>query len=389
MLTTLLSLAEQIPALDDDRTHSPETVFHLPVCPQMVARTRFSPPAPVSNRCLTVSEAMELLRLHREKRKGRVTMVALTGPGDPLSTPDITFSVIREIKKRYPTMSIGLKTMGINSRKLAPELARSGVDYIELIVDAVRADILAKLYAWIRPGQKTLKITEAAVLLLGEQRSGILSLKFHGISVSILSTLYPGYNIDHLPLVSEEMMELGIDSIALQPYIPEPGTEVELQSPSGEILASTAEKVSKHLPVTEPLLAVRQGGLEKAENDARSIPKATPQRPNVAVVSSNGIEIDLHLGQAGTFLIYGPRDDGLPCLLESRQAPASGSGAKRWAAVAEVLRDCFALLTASAGEAPRKGLDEAGIRVLTMQDNIEGVVDALYGGTKKGKGKSK
>ena len=315
-------------------------------------------------------------------------MVALTGPGDPLMTPDITLAAVREIRIHYPGAAIGLKTLGINSKRLASELAQAGVDYIELIVDAVRVDILTKLYAWIRPGQKTLKIPEAADQLLKEQRNGIPALKFHNLCVSILCTLYPGYNIDHLPKLSMEMMELGADSISLIPYAPEPGTEVELQIPSPEVIVLTSEKVAKHLPLAQPLLVQQASGHESGAGiDATLLPKPTPERPNVAVVSSNGIEIDLHLGQAVTFLIYGPRDDGLPCLLGTRQAPEPGGGKQRWTRVGSTLQDCFALLTASAGDAPRKQLREAGITVIVKEDNIEGIVDVLYGGGKKGKKK--
>ena len=105
----------------------------------------------------------------------------------------------------------------------------------------------------------------------------------------------------------------------------------------------------------------------------------------MAVVSSGGMDVDLHLGQAKTLLIYGPREDGLTCLLETRQAPPAGSGEDRWDQLAATLHDCFALLAASAGERPRAVLAGHGIRVLLTEDNIEGSVDVLYGGGKKKK----
>jgi len=104
------------------------------------------------------------------------------------------------------------------------------------------------------------------------------------------------------------------------------------------------------------------------------------------VVSSNGMDIDLHLGQAIRILIYGPRpDDGLPSLLEARPAPEPGSGGERWETLADSLADCFALLATSAGERPRRILAQKGITVLLTEDNVEGTVDVLYGGKKKGK----
>jgi len=91
------------------------------------------------------------------------------------------------------------------------------------------------------------------------------------------------------------------------------------------------------------------------------------------------------LGQARTILIYGPRADGLTCLLETRQAPEPGSGESRWEQLADTLHDCFALLAASAGGRPREVLGGRGIRVVLTEDNIEGTVDVLYGGGKKHK----
>ena len=160
-------------------------------------------------------------------------------------------------------------------------------------------------------------------------------------------------------------MELGADTISLVPYALEVEAEVDLEGPSPEIIANAIEKAGQYLKVTEPLL------LKSMDNSCDSpaaklieLPKPTKDRPNVAVASSNGIEVDLHLGQAIKFIIYGPRDDGLACLLEVRDAPEPGKGSTRWTELAKVLPDCFILLAASAGETPRRALAEAGIKVL-------------------------
>ena len=103
------------------------------------------------------------------------------------------------------------------------------------------------------------------------------------------------------------------------------------------------------------------------------------------MVSATGMDVDLHLGQARKLLIYGPREDGLACLLETRQAPDPGSGVSRWEHLADVLHDCFALLAVSAGQRPGEVLGNRGIRVILTEENIEGTVDLLYGGGKKHK----
>jgi len=336
-----------------------------------------------------VPEALEILDTAMAESGGTISMVAITGPGDPLATPDITLNTVQMVRKRYPKVKIGIRTLGIGSDRLAGDLARAGVDYLEMQVDGVKKDILEKIYAWIRPGLKTLKISDAVKLLITEQRNGVPALSFHNIRVSILTTLYPGLNIDHVAKISAEMLELGAASISLIPYRPEPGAEVSLESPSSKVIAAATAKAGIHLPVVAPVLLGQAGTILGTSTAVQpNLPKPTEKRPNVAVVSSNGIEVDLHLGQAIKFLIYGPREDGLACLLEVRDAPEPGSGSSRWQQVATILHDCFVLLAASAGETPRRLLAEDGLRVLIMEENIEGTVDVLYGGGKKGKKKA-
>ena len=134
--------------------------------------------------------------------------------------------------------------------------------------------------------------------------------------------------------------------------------------------------------------------VQKAKGDILPIPatgatavRPTAERPNAAVLSSNGMDIDLHLGQAIKAIIYGPREDGLACLLEARDLPEPGGGDKRWLELSEILKDCFVLLAASAGQKPREILSRNGLSVLLIEDNVEGTVDVLYGGGKKGKSK--
>jgi len=321
----------------------------------------------------------------RKERSGGSTMVAITGPGDPLATPDITLQTIELIRARYPEVKIGLRTLGLGSATLAGRLARAGLNYVEMQVDGTKPAVLEKIYAWIRPGMKTLKTSEAVALLINEQRHGVSALKFHELKVVVTTTVYPELNIDHVAKISAEMMELGADGISLIPYAPEPGAEVSLESPAPAAIAAAAAKAATFLPIVEPLLLAQAGDYGSSATPAKApLPRPTGERPNVAVVSSNGMAVDLHLGQAIRLLIYGRREDGLACLLDVREAPEPGTP-DRWRELAGVLPDCFVILAASAGETPRKALAQAGIKILITEGGINGTVDVLYGGGKKSK----
>jgi nitrogen fixation protein NifB len=384
---TIIPLADYKASRSIQHCIKADQVVHLPVAPQPVARIRFSAITPERAQCLHMNDALDFLDKFMVEHQDKVGMVAITGPGDPLATPEITLETVKAIRSRYPQVKIGIKTHGIGSDKLAGELARAGVDYVEMEVNGVRAEILDKLYAWIRPGQKTIKIAEAVKLLLREQRNGVPALKFHNISVSILTTLYPGYNLEHVPRISADMLELGADGIALVPYSPEPAAEVTIDIPTREDIDKITEKAQKYLPIFHPLLVQSDlnAALTLLSSGKPALPKPSSERPNVAVASHNGIDINLHLGQTKQFLIYGRREDGLACLLGSREAPPAGQGDNRWLELAKILHDCFAILTASAGETPQRVLGEAGIKVMICEDNIDGIVDVLYGGGKKKK----
>jgi nitrogen fixation protein NifB len=249
---------------------------------------------------------------------------------------------------------------------------------------------MRKLYAWIRPGARTVPLFAATELLLGEQAKAAIAFVGNGCRVGVKTTIYPGYNDGHAGEIAITMAARGARFMAVAPYDPAVGEEILLERPGLELMATVRARVEKYLPVVvAPEKICGEGPSDDKGcgcQTAGFLPKPSVERPNVAVVSSGGMEVDLHLGHAKTALIYGPREDGLACLLGARALPEPGFGAARWELLADILKDCFVLLAASAGESPRKILEGRGIRILITEDDIGGVVDVLYGGGKKGKG---
>jgi nitrogen fixation protein NifB len=131
-------------------------------------------------------------------------------------------------------------------------------------------------------------------------------------------------------------------------------------------------------------------------------------RPYVAVATREGALVNQHLGEASQLAIYGREVKGdSPHLCEApggraptegwsrqmgtvpffrpgfrlvatRPAPSAGGGQQRWLALAETLKDCRALLVASAGESPTSVLAARGIRVVMMEGLIEEGLEAVY-----------
>lgn len=311
----------------------------------------------------------------------KIDGVLIYGPGDPLAEIDLPLETIKLVREYFPDLPIIARTLGIGGLQHADRLRKAGVTDVEVLIDAIEPAVMEKIYAWVRPGFKTLKLSEATDTLAREQASAIQAFKDAGLKIRIVSTLYPMVNDEQFELLAKKMAELGADELILHPYAPESGADISLPEPTPEMMATVVGKVANILPAIEGRPVVIEHGTDS--NAAGGLPKPGKNKPNIAVVSSNGIEVDLHLGQAPQLLIYGPREDGLKCLLECRPAPEPGVGKERWDILAGTIPDCFALLAASAGDRPRRILDGHGINVLITHENIEGTVDKLYGGGQK------
>jgi len=356
----------------------------LPMAPQAAARIRFCGEE-------KLPQAVPL--------RGALTWIAdllaqgndiggldLHGPGDPLATVTMTTEILAVLREQHPGLPLGITTLGLGLAEHAGVLAELGVARVTLLVDAVTPQTVKKIYTWIRPSKRNTPLAEAAEILIEAQAKGIEACKAAGIAVSVQTTVYGGINEDEIEEIARKASDLGADSISLLAGKGWLNPEAKLPLVPEETMASLAKKATQHIPVVcLPEQALQGEGIPSADAGVLSVPKPTAARPNVAVLSSNGMDIDLHLGQAIKALIYGPREDGLACLLGTRDLPEPGSGDNRWQQVAEILQDCFVLLAASAGQKPRDILGGQGLTVLLLEDNVEGTVDVLYGGGKKGK----
>ncbi len=326
-----------------------------------------------------------------QKQGGVIETVMITGPGDPLALTEPVIETVRLVREKYYDLPISLETVGIGGEQYAQLLAENGVASVTLLVDAVSEEVAEKIYAWIRPGTKTIPLSKAVKILLDEQAKAVSAFRRVGCKVNIMTTVYSGYNDRDMENIAKAMAALGVETMTVVSFKPESQEAEDLPpAPGGELMNRLCKLAGKHIPNVDSLEQSQKALVIPTYPEARMdsvmmLPEPTKERPNVAVVSSNGMDIDLHLGEAVRALIYGPREDGLPCLLGSRLLPEAGGGGTRWEALADTLVDCFALLTASTGESPRKVLSRRGITVLITDDNVEGTVDVLYGGGKKGK----
>ena len=367
--------------------------LHLPVARRSFARVKFAPttkPKPA----VMPEEGLNMLRAVVDNGTS-VDIVGITGPGDPLANVDITLTTLGLVREAFPDMQLCLTTVGIGLADAAEKLAGLKLSHVTVLVDAVSAEVAKKLYAWIRPSTKTVPLAEAVDVLLAEQAKGVGALVKAGISVKINTTVYPGVNAGHVEDVAAAMKALGAEIMAVIPFAsPAESDDPDMpDEPGSELMRTVRDQAARHMELMPAWDECGEDvvGSDKPDKELERVillPKPTKDKPNVAVVSSSGMDVDLHLGHAVKALVYGPREDGLNCLLESRDLPEPGTGANRWKQLAKTLDDCFVLLAASAGDKPKEILSKNGIAVIVTDGEIEPAVDALYGGgKKKGKGR--
>jgi nitrogen fixation protein NifB len=355
-----------------DGTHA-DLHIKLPIAPQANYRLSRASDTITDSAALVPAEALAWVQALRKGGKD-IQCIELRGPGDVLASIPATLNCLELLQPEIQDAELSLTTIGLGVVPLASALAHFGVQTVTLLVDTVTTETAMKLYAWVRPAKKNVPMAQASEILISAQAEAVRALKDAGIRVLIRSTVAPEVSDGEITAIAEKMAGLG-------------AVAMEIDGQEGVDLEKLAAQASTYLPTTvyhaPPELP--PPGMPQSCSDI-NMPKPTVERPNVAVVSTNGMDVDMHLGQASQVLIYGARDDGLTCLLMARQMSGAGGGSKRWKSLAEeCLHDCFALLATHAGDAPRKELAELGIQVILTDDNVEGLVDVLYGGGKKKK----
>ena len=99
----------------------------------------------------------------------------------------------------------------------------------------------------------------------------------------------------------------------------------------------------------------------------------------IAIVSTDGINVDDHFGKAKRFLIYEVEKDSISQLAEVK-APSLSEGNKshsfnenRFDTIARALEGCTRVYSTKIGDKPRKELEKRGIIPVIYQGAIDGI----------------
>jgi len=320
-----------------------------------------------------------------------ISVVGIAGPGDPLANPDETLTTLQLVKEKYPQLLLCVATNGLNLPDYADQLIKLQVSHVTVTVNAIDEDVGGKIYAWVRLDKKIYHGKEAFKALHARQIEGIKKLKSAGMIVKINSIIIPGVNDRHIPEVAKKLSTLGVDIFNAMPLIPSKGTEfAEIPEPDRYMIERVRSECEKYLPQMRHCNRCRAdsagilghamsiGVLDDLKECAAMPLNPGENRQFVAVATLEGVLVNEHLGKSEEFAIYALGAAGDYRLIEKRAAAPMGLGDLRWQKLAEILKDCRAVLVSAAGAKPVGILRSLGLDVIEMDGLIEQGLDYVF-----------
>jgi nitrogen fixation protein NifB len=323
------------------------------------------------------------------ERAPNITVAGIAGPGDAFATPEQTLETLRLIRKRFPDMLLCVATNGLNVEPYVRELAELQVSHVTVTVNAVDPQIGEKIYRWVRDRKVVYRGLKAAEVLLERQLAAIKALKAAGIIVKVNTVVITGINDHHVLDVSRRMAELGVDIQNCMVMYPNSGTPfADIPEASAAQMAALHSEAEAVIPQMKHCTRCRADAVGLLGNDCShefrdALVKCSMgcgtagDKPYVAVATLEGALVNLHLGEAHEFQVWGQSDSGFH-LVEVRSAPEPGMGSERWTKLTELLHDCRAVLVEALGETPGKILSDHSIVPVEMSGPIEMGLAAVY-----------
>jgi nitrogen fixation protein NifB len=249
----------------------------------------------------------------------RITVAGIAGPGDPFANPQETMATIRAVRQKFPDLLLCLATNGLGIGPYIKELADLKVSHVTVTVNAVDPRIGQKIYRWVRDGKVLRRGLNAAELLLRRQLEALAGLKKAGITVKVNVIVIPGVNDRHVAAVAQKMRELGVDVLNCMPVYPNADTPfAEVPEPLPDHLETIRREAEAFLPQMRHCTRCRADAVGLLEEDraeqwrgclancAHLPPPLALDRPYVAVATQEGVLVNLHLGEADSFQVWGP-----------------------------------------------------------------------------------
>ena len=170
----------------------------------------------VTSRVLSPDQAVEQYLQKKKQLGSRLSVVGISGPGDPLANWDAVGQTLQRIRDLDPDILLCLSTNGLCLEEYAGELARMRVNAISVTINADSVDTAAKIYnapshAWYSTFPE-------------KQWAGISAAVNRGIICKINTVLIRGVNERDAVWIAQKAREHHCQIQNLIPLLPLPGT---------------------------------------------------------------------------------------------------------------------------------------------------------------------
>ncbi|MDT8717427.1 nitrogenase cofactor biosynthesis protein NifB [Clostridium sp. 19966] len=382
--------------------------MHLPVAPKCNVSCNYcnrkydcpneSRPG-VTSEILSPEEALEKFKIVKEKVPN-LKVVGIAGPGDALANFEATSKTLKLIRQADPDITFCLSTNGLMLPFYANEIIKLGVTHVTVTINSLEPEIVGKVYREINYLGQRYTGREGAEILINNQLSGLKYLTSHGIICKVNTVMVKGINDEKIPELVKELKKYGIYINNIMQMIPASGSVFEnmplVTQKELNDMRKSCEVDVKQMYHCRQCRADAIGTLsedrsiefrikcDKSEGIAIDNKKNIEEDlVKIAIVSKSGLNIDQHFGHAEEVYIYVSGREGIK-FLEKRSVEKYCTGKeecddkeKVMEKVIEMLGDCTALIAMRIGDAPRKKLEDKGIKVYQMYDTISSAVQKV------------
>lgn len=375
--------------------------IHLPIAPKCNIQCNYcvrkydcpneSRPG-VTTEVLTPEEAFKKYAIVKSKIDN-LTVVGIAGPGDALANFEQTKRTLQLIKEYDPNVTFCLSTNGLMLPLYAQELIDLGVSHVTVTINAVDAEIGAKIYRFVDyMGMRYTGVAGAAILL-ANQLSGIKYLAARGNVCKVNSVVLRGINDNHVEDVVKKVRELGVYITNIMQLIPVAGSEFEnMELISNKEITEIRKRCEQHVKQMYHCRQCRADAIGTLEDDMSiefrgctgscNDSKDEQNLPLIkyAIASKSGVLVDQHFGHAEEFYIYESNGKSAK-FIEKRKVGKYCTGIEdcddeesKMTNIFKAINDCKGVIALRIGNAPTKKLESRGIDVVTAYDRIETAV---------------
>lgn len=228
--------------------------IHLPVCPSCNLQCRYCSRAlsPELERPGRSRGILPVERVPEALARGlelcpQLTTVGIAGPGDTLATPH-ALQAFRLVDQKFPDLIKCMSTNGLLLHEMIDEIAAVHVDSVTVTVNAADPEVQAKINDGIWYEGRRIGGSQAAEILIENQRKGIRAASDRGILVKVNTVLIPGINEDQVEEIARTAAEAGASIHNVIPLIPQAKMQ-DIQAPDCSQIERARKDAGRYLDV--------------------------------------------------------------------------------------------------------------------------------------------